>query len=131
MHEHTQPSVIHKDIKTSNILLDSTFKAKISNFSTARPATCSMMLKVNVLAFQVVLLELLSGKKVMEAKDNGVVVMLWKEIKGILKDDDHREEKLRMWMDPYLKNSYPTEGALSLATLAKCAHQINPPRDQE
>ncbi|CAI9752799.1 unnamed protein product [Fraxinus pennsylvanica] len=118
MHEHAQPSVVHKDIRTSNILLDSTFKAKISNFSTARHATSSIMLKIDVFAFGVVLLELLSGKKVMEARDNGEVVMLWKEIKGILKDDDHRDERLKRWMDPNLKNMYPIEGALSLATLA-------------
>ncbi|KAL2522924.1 Protein LYK5 [Forsythia ovata] len=122
MHEHTQPSVVHKDIRTSNILLDSTFKAKISNFSTSRPATCSIMLKVDVFSFGVVLLELLSGKKVMEAKDNGEVVMLWKEIRGILKDDDRREERLRRWMDPNLKNSYPIEGASKLGNLGKSMH---------
>lgn len=118
MHEHAQPSVVHKDIRTSNILLDSTFRAKISNFSTARHATCSIMLKIDVFAFGVVLLELLSGKKVMEARDNGEVVMLFKEIKGILEDDYYREERIRRWMDPNLKNLYPIEGALSLATLA-------------
>ncbi|KAK6128654.1 hypothetical protein DH2020_037612 [Rehmannia glutinosa] len=31
MHEHSQPSVVHKDIRTSNILLDSKLKAKIAN----------------------------------------------------------------------------------------------------
>jgi serine/threonine protein kinase len=48
MHEHTQPSIIHKDIRTTNILLDSTFRAKIANFSMVRPATDSLMPKVNV-----------------------------------------------------------------------------------
>lgn len=33
-------------------------------------------------AFGVLLLELLLGKKVLEAKDNVEVVMLWKEKKG-------------------------------------------------
>ncbi|KAI3452108.1 hypothetical protein Pfo_008773 [Paulownia fortunei] len=119
MHEHTQPSVVHKDIRTSNILLDSNLKAKISNFSAARPATCSIMLNVDVFSFGVVLLELLSGKKVMETKDNGEVVMLWKDIKGILEVEDHRKERLSRWMDPNLKSCYPIDDAVSLATLAR------------
>ncbi|KAL6575466.1 hypothetical protein OROMI_012751 [Orobanche minor] len=84
MHDHTQPSIVHKDIKTSNILLDSNFREKISNLSAARTSTSPIMLNIDVFSFGVVLLELLSGKKVMETKDNGEVVMLWKEVKGIL-----------------------------------------------
>ncbi|KAG6775807.1 hypothetical protein POTOM_019303 [Populus tomentosa] len=30
MHEHTQPSIVHKDIRTTNILLDSTFRAMVT-----------------------------------------------------------------------------------------------------
>ncbi|KAK4477509.1 hypothetical protein RD792_016736 [Penstemon davidsonii] len=119
MHEHSQPSVVHKDIRTSNILLDSNFKARISNFSAARPATCPIMLNVDVFSFGVVLLELLSGKKIMETKDDGEVVMLWKEIKGILENEDERIESLKRWMDPNLKGCYPIDDALSLAILGR------------
>ena len=31
LHEHCNPSVIHRDLKTSNILLDANFNAKVSN----------------------------------------------------------------------------------------------------
>ncbi|XP_057769956.1 serine/threonine receptor-like kinase NFP [Salvia miltiorrhiza] len=119
MHEHAQPSVVHRDISTSNILLDSKFKAKISNFSAARPAACSLMLNVDVFCFGVVVLELLSGRKVMETKDNGKVVMLWVEIGGILEGGDQRKERLRRWMDPKLKGCFSIDDALSLATIAK------------
>lgn len=119
MHEHTQPSIVHKDIRTSNILLDSNLKAKISNFSAARSATSSIMLNADVFSFGVVLLELLSGKKVMETKDNGEVAMLWKEIKGILEVEDKRKERLRRWIDPNLKSCYPIDDALSVAHLAR------------
>lgn len=125
MHEHTQPSVVHKDIRTSNILLDSNFRAKIANFSAARPATSSIMLNIDVFSFGVVLLELLSGKKVMETKDNGEVVMLWKEVKGILDVEDQRKERLRRWMDPNLESSYPIDDALSLAMLARACTSEN------
>ncbi|KAM7510250.1 hypothetical protein LguiB_009125 [Lonicera macranthoides] len=90
MHEHTQPSIAHRDIRTTNILLDSRFKAKIANFSTARPSMSSSMLKVDVFSFGVVLLELLSGRKAMETRENGEIGMLWKEIQGILEQGEKR-----------------------------------------
>ncbi|KAI6693357.1 hypothetical protein NL676_021067 [Syzygium grande] len=36
IHEHTRPLVIHKDIKSSNNLLDSNMWAKIANFGLAK-----------------------------------------------------------------------------------------------
>ena len=119
MHEHTQPTIVHRDIRACNILLDSKFKAKIANFSMARSVTNSVMPKVDVFAFGVVLLELLSGKKAMETKENGEVVMLWKEIRWILEVEENKEERLRKWIDPNLKSLYPMDGVLSSAALAK------------
>ncbi|XP_076936204.1 serine/threonine receptor-like kinase NFP [Bidens hawaiensis] len=119
MHEHSQPSIAHRDLRTSNILLDSNFKGKIGNFSAARPAISSIMLKVDVFAFGVILLELLSGKKAIETRDDGVICMAWKEIKKILEVEDKREESLRLWMDPNLGSFYPIDAALSMAALAR------------
>ncbi|PIN05101.1 Non-specific serine/threonine protein kinase [Handroanthus impetiginosus] len=36
IHEHTRPKVVHKDIKSSNILLDSNMRAKIANLGLAK-----------------------------------------------------------------------------------------------
>ncbi|KAL5557213.1 hypothetical protein UlMin_039449 [Ulmus minor] len=119
MHEHTRPSVVHRDIRTSNILLDSRFKAKIANFSLARPTSNVVVPKVDVFAFGIVLLELLSGRKAMVTKESGEIVMLWKEATAVLENEEKREERLREWMDPKLEGFYPIDGAMSLTALAR------------
>ncbi|CAN1224885.1 Serine/threonine receptor-like kinase NFP [Linum grandiflorum] len=119
LHEHVQPSIAHRDIRSSNILLDSRFRAKIANFSMAKSAVESITPKLDVFAFGVVLLELLSGTKAMVTKENGEIVLLSKEIKTVLEVAEKRVDSLRNWMDPNLDNLYPIDGALSLAVLAR------------
>lgn len=123
MHEHIQPSIVHRDIRTSNILLDSRLKAKLANLSMAKPAMNSTSHKIDVFAFGVVLLELLSGKKATETKGDGEVVMLWKDIREVM--DVEEEGGLRTWMDSKLESFYPIDEALSLVDLAKaCTHDL-------
>lgn len=68
--------MVHWDTRASDILLDSRFNAKTGNFSLARHATSCTVPKVDVFTFGVVLLELLSGRKSVETKDNGEIEML-------------------------------------------------------
>ncbi|KAK8523459.1 hypothetical protein V6N12_047979 [Hibiscus sabdariffa] len=89
LHEHCSPPVIHRDLKSSNILLDLDFNAKLSDFGLAVTDAAQnknnlklsgtlgyvapeylldgkLTDKSDVYAFGVVLLELLLGKKPVE-----------------------------------------------------------------
>lgn len=89
IHEHTKAHYVHRDIKTSNILLDGAFRAKISDFGLAKlvgktndgEASATRVvgtfgylapeymrdglatIKSDVYAFGVVLFEMISGKE--------------------------------------------------------------------
>ncbi|KAI7727668.1 hypothetical protein M8C21_001124 [Ambrosia artemisiifolia] len=98
IHEHTKPHYVHRDIKTSNILLDDAFKAKISDFGLAKlvgrsndgEASVTRVVgtygylapeylrdglataKSDVYAFGVILFEIISGKDAIIRTEAGV-----------------------------------------------------------
>ncbi|RLN18002.1 hypothetical protein C2845_PM02G32780 [Panicum miliaceum] len=120
LHEHTQPSMVHGDIRARNILLTADLRAKISGFSLAKPATTdAAATSSDVFAFGLLLLELLSGRRAMEARIGSEIGMLWREIRAVLEAGDKREAKLMKWMDPALGSEYQVDAALSVAGMAR------------
>ncbi|KAL7174894.1 hypothetical protein ACSBR2_028662 [Camellia fascicularis] len=155
LHNYTSPPYIHKNLKTSNILLDPHLRAKVANFGLARslPENQDLQLtrhvvgthgymapeyienglvtpKLDVYAFGVVMLELLSGREAArggrdgnnkrngEDEEEGEEELLSATIRQVLGGENVRD-KLRGFIDPCLGHQYPLDLAYSLAQLAK------------
>ncbi|KAI4305764.1 hypothetical protein L6164_029111 [Bauhinia variegata] len=141
LHNYTNPVHIHKNLNSGNVLLDSNFRAKVSNFGLARTVNDEeeggfqltrhvigtrgymppeytengvISPKMDVFAFGVVILELLSGREAIAGE-----VMLAASISDVLEGKDGEREKIRVFMDPILDSEYPLVLAHSLAQLAK------------
>ncbi|KAL6499193.1 Proline-rich receptor-like protein kinase perk8 [Orobanche hederae] len=70
LHEDCQPRIIHRDIKSTNILLDNNFEALVADFGYMAPEYASsgkLTEKSDVYSFGVVLLELITGRKPVDA----------------------------------------------------------------
>ncbi|XP_059636387.1 protein LYK5 [Cornus florida] len=159
LHNYTNPPYVHKNLKTSNILLDGNLRAKVANFGLARTlenedqgglqltrhvvGTYGYMApeyienglvtpKLDVFAFGVVVLELLSGKEANGGGggggggDKNEEELLSVTINQVL-GEPNVTDKLRGFIDPCLKREYPLDLAYSIAELAKncVAHDLN------
>ncbi|KAK9265559.1 hypothetical protein L1049_020883 [Liquidambar formosana] len=147
LHNYTNPPYIHKDLKSSNILLDGNLRGKVANFGLARTVenqekgglqltahvvgTQGYMApeyiengmitpKLDVFAFGVVILELLSGREAASSdsnKKNGKEELLSASISQVFGGENVRE-KLRGFVDPSMRDEYPLDLAYSMAQLA-------------
>lgn len=151
MHHIMNPSYVHRNIKSRNIFLDEDFSAKVGNFGMSKLAedqdSCqgqpavwnkgylapeyltqgTISPSIDVFAYGVVLLEVLSGKPPItrdEEKEDGNIVKLSDEIKHILQSED--AEELRGWIDGALGENYSFDAAVMLANLARSCVEDDP-----
>lgn len=138
LHGEEKP-VIYRDFKASNILLDSDYRAKLSDFGLAKDGpegdnthvstrvmgthgyaapeyimTGHLTSKSDVYSFGVVLLELITGRRAVDKKRPIKERILVDWARPMLRDS----HKLDRIMDPRLEGQYSTQGAKKVAALA-------------
>ncbi|XP_020234827.1 probable serine/threonine-protein kinase PBL21 isoform X2 [Cajanus cajan] len=139
LHEDSQPCVIHRDFKASNILLENNFHAKVADFGLAKQApegrsnylstrvmgtfgyvapeyamTGHLLVKSDVYSYGVVLLELLTGRKPVDMSQPTGQENLVTWARPILRD----KERLEEIADPKLGGKYPVEDFVRVCTIA-------------
>ncbi|CAM0943736.1 unnamed protein product [Alopecurus aequalis] len=146
LHEAETP-VIYRDFKASNILLESDYTAKLSDFGLAKEGpvgedthvsataimgthgyaapeyimTGHLTAKSDVYSYGVVLLELLTGRRSVDTRRRGREQNLVDWARPYLR----RPDKLHRVMDPSLEGSYSDEAAEKAATVAyKCLQSL-------
>eukprot|EP00250_Pteridium_aquilinum_P014571 c22067_g3_i2 orf=173-1438(+) len=138
LHEAERP-VIYRDFKTSNILLDSQYNAKLSDFGLAKDgptgddthvstrvmgtqgyaapeyvATGHLTARSDVYSFGVVLLEILTGRRAVDKNKPGGEQNLVEWALPYLND----KRRVFRLIDPRLEGQYSMKGAHRVATLA-------------
>ncbi|EPS66157.1 hypothetical protein M569_08624 [Genlisea aurea] len=146
LHDLESP-IIYRDFKSSNILLDEDFKAKLSDFGLARLGptgdqthvstrvmgtygyaapeylmTGHLTAKNDVYGFGVVLLEMLSGKRATDKNRPCKEHNLVKWARPLLKNN----MKLLSILDPNVEGQYSTESLMKVAKLAYLCLSENP-----
>ncbi|GFP99779.1 serine/threonine-protein kinase at5g01020 [Phtheirospermum japonicum] len=122
LHNAERP-VIYRDFKTSNILLDSDYMAKLSDFGLAKAGPQGhLTARSDVYSFGVVLLELLTGRKSVDktrpSKEQSLVD--WARPK--LND----KRKMLQIIDPRLESQYSVRAAQKACSLAYYCLSQNP-----
>ncbi|XP_077216770.1 uncharacterized protein LOC143851261 isoform X6 [Tasmannia lanceolata] len=144
LHEDSSPRVIHRDFKSSNILLEHDFTPKVSDFGLARTAleegnehistrvmgtfgyvapeyamTGHLLVKSDVYSYGVVLLELLTGRKPVDMSQPPGQENLVTWARPLLTS----KEGLETIIDPALGPHYPFDSVAKVAAIASMCVQ--------
>ncbi|TKY58681.1 LysM domain receptor kinase 3 [Spatholobus suberectus] len=153
IHDYTKAQYVHRDIKTSNILLDNKLRAKVGDFGLAKlvdrtndkkfiatrlvgtpgylpPESLKefqVTPKIDVFAFGVVLSELLTGKRALfhESQEDIKMKSLVTVVNKIFQDDDP-DTALEDAIDKNLEASYLMEDVYKMAAIAEWCLQEDP-----
>ncbi|XAR68613.1 Non-specific serine/threonine protein kinase [Bertholletia excelsa] len=138
LHEKVQPPIVHRDIRSSNVLLFDDFVSKIADFNLTNQSsdtaarlhstrvlgtfgyhapeyamTGQITQKSDVYSFGVVLLELLTGRKpvdhTMPKGQQSLVTWATPRLS---------EDKVKQCVDPKLNNDYPAKAVAKMAAVA-------------
>ncbi|XP_041011105.1 probable LRR receptor-like serine/threonine-protein kinase At1g67720 isoform X2 [Juglans microcarpa x Juglans regia] len=153
LHTGCNPSIIHRDVKTSNILLDINMRAKVSDFGLSRQAeedlthissvargtvgyldpeyyaNQQLTEKSDVYSFGVVLLELISGRKPISPEVYGPEINIVHWARSLIRKGD-----IISVIDPFLVGNVKIESVWRIAEVAiQCVEQqgVSRPRMQE
>ncbi|PSS36428.1 Receptor-like serine/threonine-protein kinase [Actinidia chinensis var. chinensis] len=144
LHEDSSPRVIHRDFKSSNILLEHDFTPKVSDFGLARTAleeksrhistrvmgtfgyvapeyamTGHLLVKSDVYSYGVVLLELLTGRKPVDMSQPPGQENLVAWARPLLTN----KEWLESIIDPSLGPDFPFDSIAKVAAIASMCVQ--------
>ncbi|KAL3336324.1 hypothetical protein AABB24_032194 [Solanum stoloniferum] len=147
LHHKANPPVIYRDLKSSNILLDKEYNAKLSDFGLAKlgpmgdnshvssrvmgtygycapeyQRTGQLSVKSDVYSFGVVLLELITGRRAVDPTKNGheQILVAWAE--PIFKDTSRYSQLA----DPLFKGDIPKRSFNQAVAIAAMCLQEDP-----
>ncbi|TYI53784.1 hypothetical protein E1A91_D11G029300v1 [Gossypium mustelinum] len=140
LHEGLEVKVIYRDFKSSNVLLDESFKPKLSDFGLAREGptgdrthvsttvvgtygyaapeyidTGHLTIQSDIWTFGVVLYEIITGRRTVERNRPTSEQKLLEWVKNFPPDS----KRFSMIIDPRLRNDYSFSAAQKVGQLAK------------
>ncbi|KAF3659323.1 Serine/threonine-protein kinase-like protein CCR1 [Capsicum annuum] len=121
LHKEVSPPIVHRDMKSSNILLDADWGARIADFGLLTPNEKDLNgdVQTDVYNFGIVLLEILSGRKAYDRDCTPPSIVDW-ALPLI------RQGKAAVIIDRYVALPRNVEPLLKLAEIAEQALRENP-----